>query len=145
MDGHKAMILKYSVTDHTADFGIQAFGKTLEQVFENAAYAVTDLITDPGRLQSDHIKQLVVTGADRNDLMMNWLREILYLWHGMEILVKRALVRQITEVRLTADLEYDFYAQGKYEIKNEVKAVTYHQLDVSQNADGWVAAFIVDV
>jgi len=120
-------------------------GNTREQVFENAAYALTDLITETDSLQGAHNRQLVVTGEDQNDLMMNWLREILYLWHGREILVKRASIRQLSEVRLTADLSYEVYKPGKHEIKNEVKAVTYHQLDVNQNADGWFATFIVDV
>ena len=137
--------MRYRVTDHTADFGIQALGNTREQVFENAAYALTDLITETDSLQGIHNRQLVVTGEDQNDLLMNWLREILYLWHGLEILVKRASIRQLSEVRLTAVLSYEVYKPGKHEIKNEVKAVTYHQLDVNQNADGWFATFIVDV
>lgn len=137
--------LKYRLTDHTADFGIQAFGKTMEQVFENAAFAISDLITDTNILQGVNSQTISVTGDDRDDLMVNWLREILYLWNGMGMLVKQTSVKQVTESHLKADITYDFYDTDRHEIKNEIKAVTYHQLEVNRNQDGWFANFILDV
>jgi len=137
--------LQYRFTDHTADFGIQAFGKNPEQLFENAAFAISDLITDTGILQGTHSKSISITGDDRNDLMVNWLREILYLWNGKGMIVKRASVKEVTEFRLKADITYDLYDRDRHEIKNEIKAVTYHQLEVKQNQDGWFADFILDV
>jgi SHS2 domain-containing protein len=137
--------LKYRFTDHTADFGIQAFGKTLEQLFENAAFALSDLITDTNILEGTHSQPISVGGDARDDLMVNWLREILYLWHGMGMLVKQTSVKEITEFRLMADITYDLYDKDKHEIRNEIKAVTYHQLEVNQNKDGWFANFILDV
>jgi SHS2 domain-containing protein len=137
--------LKYRFTDHTADFGIQAFGKTMEQVFENAAFAISDLITDTDILQGAHSQTISVTGYDRDDLMVNWLREILYLWNGMGMLVKQTSVKEVTESRLKADITYDLYDKDRHEIKNEIKAITYHQLEVNRNKDGWFANFILDV
>ncbi|MFH2065094.1 MAG: archease [Pseudomonadota bacterium] len=137
--------MKYRLTDHTADFGIQANGQTLAQVFENAAFALYDLITDTGILAGNQTISLTVTGDDQNDLMMNWLRELLYLWNGMGMLVKQASVRRISEFRLTADVAYDLYDSSRHEIRNEIKAVTYHQLEVGRNKEGWFADFILDV
>jgi SHS2 domain-containing protein len=137
--------MKYRLTDHTADFGVQAYGRTLAQVFEHAAFALYDLITDTGILIGNQTMPLAVTGDDPDDLMMNWLRELLYLWNGMGMLVKQASVRQISEFRLTADVAYDLYDRSKHEIRNEIKAVTYHQLKVDRNTDGWFTDFILDV
>jgi SHS2 domain-containing protein len=137
--------LKYRLIDHTADYGIEAFGKDLKQVFENAAFAICDLIIEPNCLQGRHTEQLIIIGDDVNDLMMNWLREILYRFHGMEMLIKQTSVQQIIETRLMADITYDFFEKEHHEIQNEIKAITYHQFEVQKVADGWVARFIVDV
>ncbi len=137
--------LKYRFTDHTADFGIQAFGETLEQLFENAAFAISDLITDTHILQGTNLQPISIRGDDLDDLMVNWLREILYLWNGMGRLVKQASVKEATESRLIAEITYDLYDRDRHEIRNEIKAVTYHQLEVNRNKDGWFANFILDV
>jgi SHS2 domain-containing protein len=63
----------------------------------------------------------------------------------MGMLVKQTSVKEITELRLMADITYDLYDKDKHEIRNEIKAITYNQLEVNQNKDGWFARFILDV
>ena len=138
--------MRYRLTDHTADFGIQAFGQDLAQLFENAAFALSDLITDTERLAGKQTLSLTISGMDWNDLLVNWLREVLYLWNGKDLLVKETRVRQTGEFVFSADVIHDPYDRNVHEIRNEIKAVTYHQLEVGRNADGgWYANFIVDV
>lgn len=138
--------MRYRLTDHTADFGIQAFGRDLARLFENAAFALSDLITDTDRLAGAQTLCLTVSGVDQNDLLMNWLREVLYLWNGKGLLVKETRIRQTGDLEMAAHVIHDPYDRNVHEIRNEIKAVTYHQLEVGCNADGgWYANFIVDV
>ncbi len=137
--------MKYKLTDHTADFGLRIYGQTLEELFENAAFALVDMITDVNCLKGVHKKSMMVEGEDTADLMVNWLRELLYFWNGKEKIVAATSITQFSENHLKADLTYDDYEEGMHEIKNEIKAVTYHQLDVHRSASGWVANVIVDV
>lgn len=137
--------MKYRLTDHTADFGVQAYGRTLAQVFEHAAFALYDLITDTGILIGNQTMPLAVTGDDPDDLMMNWLRELLYLWSGSERLVKSAKIQKMTAYEINAILCYDRYDPEKHVIKNEIKAVTYHQIQVERLPRGWEARVIFDV
>ncbi len=136
--------MKYELIDHTADFGIRVFGRNLETLYENAAYALFDLITDTSRLDRNHTLHLTIEGEDKIDLMFNWLREILYLWNGRGMLVAETSVHIVSETCFQSDIRYDRYEKGRHEIRNEIKAVTYHQLDVKKASKGWIGEIIFD-
>ena len=86
-----------------------------------------------------------VSGEDWADLMINWLREILYLWNGKERLVKSADITSLSETRLTAQVPFDPYDPDRHVIKTEIKAVTYHQIQVKRTPSGWTARIIFDI
>ena len=137
--------MKYKLIDHTADFGIKVSGPDLKTLFENAAHAMFDLITDSELLQGEEQSDISVSGYDLPDLMFNWLRELLFLFTGREMIVKRSDIDFISDNRISARIVYDNYQTGRHEIKNEIKAVTYHQLKVEKRADGWETIIIFDV
>jgi SHS2 domain-containing protein len=137
--------MKYTLIDHTADFGIRVSGSDLKNLFENAAYAMFDLITDAELPEDGKEFDISVSGYDLTDLMFNWLRELLYLFAGKEMVVKKTDVVSISENRLSARIVYNAYDPGRHEIKNEIKAVTYHQLKVVNKSNGWETIIIFDV
>jgi len=137
--------MKYKLIDHTADFGIHVFGSDLKDLFTNAALAMFDQITIVKDLQPEKELKVHVTGSDWPDLMVNWLRELLYLWTGKELLVKHIDIQTLSEYNLTATLRIDPFKPGQHVIKNDIKAVTYHQIQVSQVANGWESRIIFDV
>ena len=144
MNNAPATEVYYELIDHTADFGIRIFGTDAESLFKNGASALTDLITDPDLLKSAHTCVLRVSGDDWADLMVNWLRELLYLWTGEEKLVQGVEIASICENAIAAAVTYDEYAAGRHVIKNEIKAVTYHQIQVVDTGSGWQAQVIFD-
>jgi SHS2 domain-containing protein len=137
--------MKYKLIDHTADFGIHVFGTDLKDLFSNAALAMFDLITDIKSLKGADEASLNVKGDDRPDLMVNWLRELLYIWNGKEKLVESVDIISITENELAAKIKFDSFDPARHSIKNEIKAVTYHQIQVNQVAGGWESRIIFDV
>jgi len=137
--------MKYRLIDHTADFGIHVFGTDLKDLFTNAAFAMFDQITIVKDLQPEKGLKIHVTGSDWPDLMVNWLRELLYLWTGKELLVKHIDIQTLSEYNLTATLRIDSYNSDHHEITNDIKAVTYHQIQVNQVAKGWESRIIFDV
>lgn len=135
----------YHLIDHTADFGIRVFGKTRAALYENAGLAMFDLLADPVRVSGNSRETLRVTGMDPIDLLINWLRELLYLWNGRAKLVKQIQVTEIDDTGLAADLRLDTYDPATHVLRNEIKAVTYHQLTVERSsANEWVATVIFD-
>jgi len=139
------MIKKYKLIDHTADFGIHVFGADPKELFANAAFATFDTLTEIDSLKSLKTTTLRVNGDDWSDLMINWLRELLYLWNGKELLVKKTRILALSENELSANVELDPFDPDRHEIKIEIKAVTYHQIQVSSGPEGWEARVIFDV
>lgn len=137
--------MTYRLIDHTADFGIQVFGADLPALFGNAAQAVFSLITDIHRLRPTSTAALRLTGADWPDLMVNWLRELLYLWNGEQRLVAATHIRSLSEFELLADLDLDVFDPLRHVIHMEIKAVTYHQIQVHADPGGWQAQIIFDI
>ena len=137
--------MRYRIIDHTADFGLHVFGKTARDLYENAARAMFDQIVDTDTLTGEDAADLVVAGSDRADLMINWLRELLYLWTGEGKLVKTVRVNRMSARELAATVVFDLFSPLRHEIKGEIKAVTYHQIQVFPSVKGWEARVIFDV
>ena len=137
--------MKYRLIDHTADFGIHVFGSDLKDLFAGAACAMFDQITVIDELKGVKESIIEIAGADWPDLMVNWLRELLYLWTGEEKLVKEGDMISISQYKLTADVQFEQFDPERHVIKGEIKAVTYHQIQVYKEDKGWEAKIIFDV
>jgi SHS2 domain-containing protein len=137
--------MTYRRMDPTADCGIQVFGKDLKALFENAGLALFDLIADISLVKSGFEYPIQVSGSDWPDLMVNWLRELLYFWTGKELLVKEIEVTEILEYQLRARIRFDVFNAAQHHLNHEIKAVTYHRIQVTNIPTGWEATVIFDV
>ena len=137
--------MKYRLIDHTADFGLHVFGSDIKTLFENAAHAMFDIIVDTRTVKASRDQRISLKGDDWPDLMVNWLRELLYLWTGKALLVEKADIVSISEYRLSAITWVEPFESSRHEIQEEIKAVTYHQIDVHEGSTGWESKIIFDV
>jgi len=135
----------YTLFDHTADLGIEIRGADLKNLFESAGKALIHLMlrgATPGKTSSMKIS---VAGEDLADLMVRWLGEILYLFEGENLVVNYINIHDITPYRLEATLKTVPFDPQVHEILSEIKAVTYHQIEVSNKGDQWEARVIFDI
>lgn len=137
--------MNYKLIDHTADLGIEVYGSCPRELFENAGYAMFDIITDTNRLTALSEMTLNIIGQDCPDLMVNWLRDLLYLWTGKGLLVKIINIISFSEHALSANVKYEPFVPERHLIKSELKAVTYHQIRVERKGAVWAAGIIFDV
>jgi SHS2 domain-containing protein len=135
----------YRIFDHTADLGVEVTAATVEELYAAAAFALFDLLTDLSTVRAGIAREIVVTGEDQADLLVNFLREVLYMWNGGGLLIKSCLIREATPQRLKALLRGETFDSGRHRIKQEIKAVTYHQATVCETKDGFVAKVVFDV
>ncbi len=135
----------YQLIDHTADFGIRVFGHSLEDLFRNAALALMDQLLVSAKPCERQTRQLCVEGRDRPDVMVNWLREILYLWVDDDLLVRSVQVESVGETHLSARVQTEVFSPQQHVIKTEIKAVTYHQIQVTDRGHQWEARIIFDI
>ena len=136
---------KYKLLDHTADIGIEFWGKTKKELFANAVEAMFDLMVDLTGVNSVNEKVVTVIGADIEDLLVNFLREILYLFNGKKWIIKRCKLLEMKSGQIAAQLQGEPYDSDKHQLKTEIKAVTYHGLSIEKKAQGWKATVIFDV
>jgi SHS2 domain-containing protein len=136
---------KYKKLDHTADIGIEVCGKRKEDVFISAVEAMEDLIVDLKSISADEEKTITVIGAGEEDLLINFLREALYLFNGNGWLIKHCRAIDLSPQCVTARLQGGKYNPQKQQMKMEIKAITYHQLSFHKTAQGWKARVFFDV
>ncbi len=135
----------YELIDHTADIGIRVCGADARELFATAGCALFDQVTERAALGGGETIALEVEGADWPDLMVNWLRELLFLWSGSGMLVKEIEVAAVSETRVSARLKGERYDPGRHVVKTEIKAVTYHRIAVAAGPTGWEATVIFDI
>jgi len=136
---------QYHIFDHTADLGVEIYGKTLQDLYANAANAVFDIMTDLRRVRVLESMEIRIEGDGWEDLLINYLREILYLFNGENLLLKKCVVTDIDAQHLKATVSGEPYNPEKHRINTEIKAVTYHQTSIKQTPQGWTARVIFDV
>ncbi len=135
----------FRILEHPADVGFEAFGKTPEEAFANAALALTHLRVDLDSVSIKHSLNLSVHGPDWPGLLVNWLSEILYLQDAEGWLLRRFEIGALTETSLSATGRGERFDPSRHRLKALVKAVTYHQLAFAREGDLWRAQVFVDV
>ena len=135
----------YTLLDHTADLGIKVYGTDLKDLFEGAGRALMHLMVKAEIPSKTHSMKISVSGEDLADLMVRWLGEILYLFAGENLVVTSIRMGSVSSSHLEATLETVPFEPEIHEILSEIKAVTYHQIEVTEIADRWEAKVIFDV
>lgn len=135
----------FRVLGHTADIGFEAFGRTREEVFANAARALQNIMVDLNSIVPRYEIKIQVEGADAGSLLVNWLSEILYRIDADDHLFHDFKVRALGDRSLTAVAHGESFDRARHKVKLQVKAITYHQLTLDKTADGWRAQVYVDI
>lgn len=138
------MDARFRILEHPADIGIEAYGETLQEVFENAAAGLISIIAETSKIQAGHRHHISIESTDVEHLLVRWMNEILYLCDAERFLLAKAEIKKITETSLRGFLFGEPYDSVKHELRMDVKAITYHQLKV-QKTDHWTAKVFFDV
>ena len=139
------MTKRFEILDHTADIGIIVHGENLKALFENAGEAFFHLITDLRKVRRRTERRINLGGESLDRLMVDWLSELLYLHDVENLLFKGFNVESVGEDGLRAIVKGEPFQEGVHVIKTEVKAVTYHQIEVRQENGRWRVQIIFDL
>ena len=135
---------RFEVIDHTADVGIAAYGTDLKEAFANAAYALFSLMTDIDSVGDNVRHDVEVTADNREELLVAWLNELIYLFEVNDVLLSRFDVAELGETRLKAACYGEHIDPRRHKMKVGVKAATYHMLKVEEG-DGCRVQVLFDV
>jgi SHS2 domain-containing protein len=135
----------YEYFDVTADVGVAAWGSTLEEAFRQAGLGVFALMADPEAVEERESREVPASGETRENLLVNWINECLYL-HDIEgFLLRRVEFPIFEERRLLSRLWGEPADSSRHRLGTLVKAATYHQLTLTETARGWEIRVILDV
>lgn len=135
--------MKFKFLEHTADMKFQAFGNSMEKIFENSALALKEAICGKIRIKDKEEKTINAEGKDPESLLYNFLEEILYLLDAEDFIIGKIKKIKITNLKLTAVLSGD--KASDYNFTNSVKAITYNEMFVKNIKGKWTAQVVVDV
>jgi SHS2 domain-containing protein len=135
----------YRITPRQSELAIRVVGKSPIDLFVNAACALFDVIADMESIEAKERLQLEVEGTDRDDLLVNWLRELLYLYQGSAYLLKEFTVQEMKDTIVKAEVRGEKLDPDRHEIKREIAAVAYNQSHMQKTGDQWIAQVILEV
>ena len=139
---------KYEYLDHTADAKFLAYGKTLEEAFENAALAMFNVMIDTSTVSSTLSQDIDLTAEDLEGLLFDWLSEFLFLMDAENLIFGDFRVRSIEQedgqFHLNATVYGEYIDLSRHVFDTEVKAATYNDIQVQRSEDGWVLRATVD-
>jgi SHS2 domain-containing protein len=137
----------YEILEHTADIGLRALGRSLDELFENAAWGLAEIL-DVDR--SDRVigaaarpQGIVLESSDTAGLLVDWMNELIVLTEEGKACIADVDVEMVTSERLRAAVllvDCEGAPEG-----TDLKAATYHQLSVRQRSDRWEAIVYFDV
>jgi len=139
--------LKYEFFDHTADVMFVARGRTLADAFANAAYAMTDTITEHSLIRPVSSGRAAVEAEDEKALLYDFLEYFIILVDSEGFLLSKIDHIEIFQDYKSGTHKAIFEYSGdrdisSYEIKKAVKAVTYQQMNIS-HSDGICSVRVV--
>jgi tRNA nucleotidyltransferase (CCA-adding enzyme) len=129
---------------HDADIGVRGWGPTIAEAFEQAALALTAVVTD-AEVAPQISVDVTCDGPDLELLFVEWLNAIIYEMAVRRMLFGRYEVR-IVDTRLTGTLSGEVVDVARHTPACEPKGATYTALRVAKDANGiWTAGCIIDV
>ncbi|MBI4299405.1 MAG: archease [Chloroflexi bacterium] len=123
----------FQLIDHTADVGISATGRNLEEAFASVAEGMFSIIVELEDVAEDECHEVQVNAPDIESLLVAWLNELLYLFDAEGIVFKRFQVSDLTERSLKALCWGEQANSKRHRFKAGVKSATYHMLRVESN------------
>lgn len=132
---------RFEEVEHTADLALKVHGHSLEEIFANAACGLFSLMADLENLAPGVSREVRLEAPDRESLLVDWLNELLYLHEvegeiytrfEIETLSSTALSATVWGIKMTAS-------------KLTVKAATFHDLEIREAEDGYLATVVFDV
>ncbi len=137
---------KFEFFEHTADIGILAEGKSINEVFENSALALFSLMVKLEDIAEEEQINISVEADDLEELLVEWLNELIYQFETKELLFKRFKVTEIADKgkKLEAKAYGEKIDRLRHKVNAQAKACTYHNLEIKKNKT-WKARVVIDV
>ena len=146
--GKHSMPFKYIPEIATADIAFEATGKNLNGLFESCAMAVEDTMVETKGIKTNVSKEIKLSDKELEKLLFDFLNELVYMKDADLLLfskVKCSIKESKGKYSLVAVLKGEKIDTKRHELRNDIKAVTWHMFKIEKIRTGYKALIIVDV
>ena len=135
---------KYETFEHTADVGLKIYGKDLKELFINAALGLFSFITDLKKAESKTEINIILKAENQEELLVSWLNELIFQFSARNFIPKEFKILKIIDKEIKAKISGQKLDLSKHKILSEIKAATYHELEIKKTKNGLEAKVIFD-
>ncbi len=140
---------KFEWVEHPADTGFKAYGDDLEEAFENAALALSEIIADTEKIEAKKEMEISLSSEDLEALLYDWIDHFIYLYDAKSFIYSKFRVKNISETdkgyKLEAKAWGEKYDSEKHGDGTEVKAMTYHMMEIRDEPNQSYVRAVVDI
>ena len=135
----------YRITTHQNELAVRIVGNSQADLFANSGFALFDVMADIDKIEAAERLSLEVEGSDRDDLMVNWIRELLYPYQGSGYLLKEFKINEVKDTSVKAEVAGEKSDPDRHEIKQEIAAVAFHKSRMQKTGNQWIAQVIFEI
>ena len=141
--------MKYKFFPHTADVIFEAYGKTLEVLFENSALALEEIMVKTSTVKDEESYDMVLEEETIENLLYEFLSELIFVKDTENLLFKKfdvTILHKNKKYELLAKCNGEKIDRENQELLDDAKAITMHEFEVKQEKNGkWFAKVLVDI
>ncbi|MDW8034085.1 MAG: archease [Nitrososphaerota archaeon] len=139
---------KYDYPEHTSDIYVQAYGKDLDEAFENAALGLTGIITDVSLVRPEKVVEETVEAEDIQMLLYKWLEAILVRLDAEQMVFSEfdVKIERVGDTYiLKAVMKGERFKPGYHTSGTHVKAVTLHDMEIEESYEKARVKVLLDI
>ncbi len=131
----------------TGDAAFEAEGRTLEELFREAAIATFEIMVDTKGVEEKIIREVELKNEAVDGILFDWLSELVYLKDAEAFLFSKfnVNIKKNDAYKLKARASVENINQQKHCLRSDVKAVTFHMFEVKKTEENWTARVILDI
>ncbi len=140
--------MKYKFFPHTADIIFEAYGSTLEKVFENSGLAVEAIMVEIDTITSKEDFDIFLETDSTENLLYDFLSELIFIKDTEGLLFNKfqvTIIHKNKKHELIAKCHGERIDKIKHGLLNDAKAITMHEFEIKQEKDKWISRVLVDI
>ena len=140
---------RFRFLEHTSDAYIEAWGPNLETAFANAAAGFYETMLNLQSVEPEREDMIDVEGHDEKELLYNWLEAMLLKFDIDGMVYSRFDIGPVSNesnvLNLQARVKGEKYDRRKHGAREEIKGVTYHQMEIQKQPGKVTVQFVLDL
>ncbi len=130
---------KYRIVRRSSELSIRLTGDSLSQILSDAGVALFDLLVDMASVETRESVTLEVEGVDNDDLMVNWMRELLYEYQASGFVLKEFNIHEAGEFFVRAEARGEKFDPDRHEERETIGAVAERLSHLGKMGAQWTA------